>query len=178
MANHVQPEAPLDIEMTDCAIESDLVVVPVNPVPRPTSKRKKGRPRKYNVKNRKLLALLSTVANNTLRAAGRSLALVKEDGSLEASHRLTSTCIIELALMVYEVYCQKLAESVDLLMMIDGSGTGTSQRSFVLVHFGGMYQNKLWSAPFGLLEVSDKGAQVDLAVVRSVLHSGLQINNF
>ncbi len=136
-----------------------------------TPKAKRGRPRKYTSNIRKKLALLVTSANNSLRAAGKSYAIAVDDMSRQASHNVTTSCLIELGLVIYQYSCEKLAKSSDLLMMVDGSGTGTGQRSFLLVHFGGTYENKTWSAPFGLLEINDKGAEVDCAAIQSVLES-------
>ncbi len=134
-------------------------------------KRKRGRPEKYSKDLRKKLALLTTKANASLRSAGKSLAIITEDQSLEASHKLASQCLTELGLVMFCYNCVKLAQCSDLFLMVDGSGTGTAQRSFFLVYFGGTIEGKHWSAPFGLLEFVYKGAEVDLIAIQAVLAS-------
>ena len=74
-------------------------------------------------------------------------------------------CLIELALNLFEVRCKQLANSQDRFMLIDGSGTTKLQRSFFAVHFGGFINQTKWSSLFGLFELVDKGAHVDVKAV-------------
>lgn len=152
---------PIDKVLTD-------VMELVKPV---REKRKRGRPEKFNKDLRKKLALLTAKANSSLRSAGKSLAIITDDQSLEASHKVTGQCLTELGLVTFHYNCVKLSQCSDLFLMVDGSGTGTAQRSFFLVYLGGTFKGEHWSAPFGLLELVYKGAAVDLIAIQAVLAS-------
>jgi hypothetical protein len=65
--------------------------------------------------------------------------------------------------------CQQLSTSQDLFMMIDGSGTTKLQQSFFAIHFGGYYGDQKWSSLFGLFELVEKGAQIDIKAIQAML---------
>lgn len=77
--------------------------------------------------------------------------------------------LIELAHNMLTFRCQQLSTSQDLFMMIDGSGTTKLQQSFFAIHFGGYYGDQKWSSLFGLFELVEKGAQIDIKAIQAML---------
>lgn len=162
------------MDETDPILPLAVPSSPKTPIGIPKSR---GRPPKFSPRARGAAGALQAIGVSA-RKVSKVMAIVAKVPPEEiqtCSIESAEVSLIELAHNMLTFRCQQLSTSQDLFMMIDGSGTTKLQRSFFAIHFGGYYGDQKWSSLFGLFELVEKGAQIDIKAIQAMLSTVQEI---